>query len=96
MLRSPCAHGSCHIKGGWTIVNLGSRQIWVFSFMILPLYPQGKKIWYCLNRVSVGPRTIPDMVNRISQHSYWDSKSGCVICSQWRWLSSGMLCRVVW
>jgi hypothetical protein len=39
------------------IFDLGTRWRWVVSFTPLPLYPQGKRPWYPLDRRLVGPQS---------------------------------------
>jgi hypothetical protein len=38
------------------ILDLGTRWRWVVSFTCRPLYPQGKSLWYPLNRRLVAPQ----------------------------------------
>jgi hypothetical protein len=39
------------------ILELGTRWRWVVSFTPRPLYPQGKSLWYPLNRSLGGPQS---------------------------------------
>jgi hypothetical protein len=39
------------------ILDLGTRWRWVVSFTALPLYPQGKRTWYPLDRRLGGPQS---------------------------------------
>jgi hypothetical protein len=54
----PCNEG---ILGEWrcsfTYSDLGTRWRWVVSFTLPPLYPQGKRPWYPLNRSLGGPQS---------------------------------------
>jgi hypothetical protein len=38
------------------ILDLGTRWRWVVNFTPRPLYPQGKSLWYTLNRRLGGPK----------------------------------------
>jgi hypothetical protein len=42
------------VLGEW---RYSSSWRWVVSFMLRPLYPQGKKPWYPLNRMLGGPHS---------------------------------------
>jgi hypothetical protein len=43
-----------------SILNFGTRWRWVVSFTLRPLYPQGKSLWYPLDRMLGGPQNLSE------------------------------------